>query len=89
MNVRVVLTVSQLSYASPDRLKRTTEMLNKVKSVVILFNQCLATCEQPNEALLDIVDFFDPITIILVDSISYLHECSSGWSSLKVSFGHG
>ena len=45
-----------------------------------LFNQCLAACDQVNEMLLIIVDFLDPLTAILVDSITY-HEGDGSWAS--------
>lgn len=72
--------LAQLSYTSPDRLKRTADLLNKIRTVVFLFNQCLLSCDQVNEALLNIVDFLDPLTTILVDSITYLHKYASGSS---------
>ncbi|KAG0647439.1 hypothetical protein D0Z07_6667 [Hyphodiscus hymeniophilus] len=64
------------SYASPDRLKRTTELLLRIQRVVGLFNRCIAVCEEENESRIAMVDFLDPITVILADSIAYLRDCS-------------
>jgi hypothetical protein len=69
---------SQLSYASPERLKRIGDLFNTMRSIMARFNRCLAACDDNNEALLAVVDFLDPIATILSDSIRYLHECSSG-----------
>jgi hypothetical protein len=74
----VFLTGSQLSYASPERLKRIGDLFNTMRSIMARFNRCLTTCDENNEALLAVVDFLDPIATILSDSIRYLHECSSG-----------
>jgi hypothetical protein len=69
----------QLSYDSPDKLKRTSEWLNRVRQVIDLFNRCVDVCEEPNEVRIAIVDFLDLIVLICLDSISYLYEFSSGW----------
>jgi hypothetical protein len=53
-------------------------LLNKIRTVVVLFNQCIASCDQVNEVLLNIVDFLDPLTVVLIDSITYLHKYASG-----------
>lgn len=73
-----VLKPRQLSYLSSDRLKRTTELLHKIRRLVELFSRCLESCDEPNEARIAIVDFLDPITIILTDAVLYLHAYSSG-----------
>jgi hypothetical protein len=67
----------KLSYLSAERLKRTTDLLNKVRRLVEVFTRCLESCDEPNEARIAAVDFLDPLTIILTDSIIYLHEYSS------------
>ena len=67
----------KLSYASPDRLRRTSDLLSKIRRVSELFNRCLDNCDERNEAGIAVVDFLDPITIILTDLITYFHECAS------------
>jgi hypothetical protein len=68
----------QLSYSSPERLKRIGDLFNTIRTIMARFNRCLSSCDDNNEALLAVVDFLDPIVTILSDSIRYLHECSSG-----------
>jgi len=66
------------SYSSPDRLKRTTDVLNRIRNVLTLFNRIIESLDDKDETLIVLVDFLEPITVILADSISYLHDCSSG-----------
>jgi hypothetical protein len=49
-----------------------------VRRVVELFNKCIEMCEEMNEARLAIVDFFDPIAVLAVDSATFLHESLTG-----------
>lgn len=44
----------------------------------MLFNQCVASCDEENEVLLNIVDFLDPLTVVLLDHHSFLQEQTSG-----------
>lgn len=67
----------KLSYTSPERLKRTTDLLNRMRRSVELFIRCLELCSVDNEARIAAVDFLDPIMIIFTDSITYLHDCST------------
>ena len=82
--MQLMLISIQLSYASPDRLKRITDLFYRIRTVVVLFNQCLDGCDESNEALLYIVDFLDPLTAVLIGSISYLHKCYSGRAYLRI-----
>jgi hypothetical protein len=70
---------TQLSYASPDRLKRTADLLLRMRRIIELFNRCVDACDEDNETRIAMVDFLDPLTIILTDSITYLRDCTSGW----------
>lgn len=54
------------------------DLLHKIQHLVKLFTRCLDSCDEPNEARIAAVDFLDPLTVILSDSIIYLHEYSSG-----------
>lgn len=76
-----------MSYTSLDRLKRTCDLLDRIRKVVVLFNRCLEACDEPNEARIAVVDFMDPVIMILSDCISYFHEHSSG--SCSSYFWHG
>ncbi|CZR55427.1 uncharacterized protein PAC_05315 [Phialocephala subalpina] len=67
----------KLSYLSIDRLKRTSDLLNKLRRLIELFTRCLDSCEEANESRIAAVDFLDPLIIILTDSIVYLHDSSS------------
>lgn len=67
----------KLSYASPERLKRTADLLLRIRRVIELFNRCIAVCDEENESRIAMVDFLDPMTVILTDSITYLRDCSS------------
>jgi hypothetical protein len=49
-----------------------------VRRVVELFNRCLETCEEMNEARIAVIDFFDPIILLAMDSITFLHETVTG-----------
>ncbi len=67
-----------MSYGSKEVLKRTTNQLNKIRRVAELFNRCLEACEEANEKRIAIVDFLDPVTVLLSDYIDFLHECEEG-----------
>jgi len=67
-----------LSYGSLERLTRTCDWLFKVRRVVELFNRCLEICEEMNEARLAVIDFFDPLITLAVDSVTFLHETLTG-----------
>jgi hypothetical protein len=56
--------------------------MNKLCRVITLFNRCLDLCDEPNEARIAMVGFLDPLTMILTDSITYLHKYSSGMQSI-------
>lgn len=44
----------------------------------MLFNRCLETCDEKNEARIAVIDFLDPIIMVLVDCVDYFHEHLSG-----------
>ena len=67
-----------MSYTSLDRLKRTCDLISRIRRAVELFNRCLEACDEDNEARIAIVDFLDPLIMILSDCVSYFHEYSSG-----------
>jgi hypothetical protein len=70
--------IHKYSYASPDRLRRTSDALGKIRSVVSLFLKIIEQLEDTSEALITLVEFIDPITIILTDSLEYLRTHSTG-----------
>jgi hypothetical protein len=72
-----------MSYESPDRLKRTCDLFNKMRRVTEVFNRCLEGCDEPNEARIAIVDFLDPLMQIGSDCVSDFNECNSGLWFLK------
>jgi hypothetical protein len=65
----------RLSYPSKDNLKRTTNFLLKLRRSTELFNRCLEVCEEDNEKRIAIVDFLDPVTVLLSDSINFIYAC--------------
>jgi hypothetical protein len=79
-DIVTLILIPQLSYASPDRLKRTADLLLRMRRIIELFNRCVDACDEDNETRIAMVDFLDPITIILTDSITYLRDCTSGSS---------
>jgi hypothetical protein len=52
-------------------------MLNKIRRSVELFNRCLDLCEEANESRIAVVDFLDPIMVILSDSATFFSACTS------------
>ncbi|KAH0564815.1 hypothetical protein GP486_001804 [Trichoglossum hirsutum] len=73
----------RLSYDSPERFKRTTEWLGRIRQITELFSQCIGSCEAENEVRLALVDFFDPIVVICMDSVEYLRECWSDSAAIE------
>ncbi|KAG4441573.1 hypothetical protein IFR05_002958 [Cadophora sp. M221] len=64
----------KMSYTSLDRLKRTCDLMDRLRKVTVLFNRCLETCDEKNEARIAVIDYLDPIVMVLVDCIDYFHE---------------
>lgn len=50
---------------------------------VELFNRCLEACEEANESRIAVVDFLDPVMVILSDTIEFLYACAEGQLPLK------
>jgi hypothetical protein len=50
----------QLSCASAEKLKKTTEWISRLRRAVELFNRCLEACreQEKNEARIAIVEVF-------------------------------
>lgn len=68
----------EYSYTSQDTLRRTSDLMIKIRRTTEKFNRSLDVCDQSNEAVIAIVEFLDPIIIILTDSIAYYHEYPPG-----------
>lgn len=73
----------KLSYGSLERLTRTCNWLFMVRRVVELFNRCIETCEEMNEARIAIVDFFDPLMLLAMDSIGFLQDNATDAAATK------
>jgi len=54
------------------------DVLTRIRNVVARSNKILPFLDDDNEALIALVDFLDPCTVILVDLLAYLHHSSSG-----------
>jgi hypothetical protein len=72
----------QLSYGSSDRLVRTVDLFLKLRRSIDVFNRSILLCGEDNETRIAVVDFLDPVTNILTDSIAYLLDIQSRRSSL-------
>ena len=68
----------QYSYSSQESLRRTSDLMIKIRRVTETFNRSLENCDRSNEAVIAIVEFLDPFIIILTDSIAYYHEYPPG-----------
>lgn len=68
----------RMSYTSLERLKRTCDLLDKLRKVTALFIRCVEGCDEDNEARIAVIDFLDPIVTILTDCVVYFHRNVSG-----------
>ncbi|KAL2064599.1 hypothetical protein VTL71DRAFT_3736 [Oculimacula yallundae] len=74
----------ELSYASVDCIKRTTDLLSKLRRTVELFNRSLEGCNHPgeqNEPRIALVDFLDGLATVLIDLNRHLTECVTDLTS--------
>jgi hypothetical protein len=78
-----------MSYPSTERLKRTTDLLHKIRRLLDFFTRSLEVCEDANEARIAAVEFLAPLVDLLADLVIYLHtysglQCSrSNWKPNK------
>ncbi|KAK0125805.1 hypothetical protein ONS95_007437 [Cadophora gregata] len=74
----------KLSYISEEHLRKTADLLGKMRRTVELFNRSLDACYHPNEvneSRIAVVDYLDLLATILIDLNKHLNRCVSEPSS--------